>query len=453
MKKTSWVWLVLLLPVSVLTAKTNKTHSISMIAATSIQSELPFAAYGLGQWKSEEDAEFVKLHAYFDDPITFQSIELVGCGAVFRDDVDMFINFNETIESIETQGKKSIKHDMGRQITARSVTLNFNKNKNICIENVRLFDKSGKLIDIRTPEIVEASVAASSTLEPEDSYSVMNMFDSRYEYAWSSNGKPDKVDLNFSFQDEVNITKLKVWNGYQRSDRHCIENTRARKMILTGDGDYQATIELKDTMGPQVIDLPKPFHGKKITMTISESYSGKSYQDLVISEMRFFNGENWFLVNPIAKIKSTSKQYHDKMSQSGVEAILNKRLQGMGWDMRFRSDGSFYMDGEFDEADVYSYFIGLGNFEIKSVDKNSIRVKIYGLLRTYEEEWGEMDCNGCARDCNVVFSPVEDGMSTTVEEIFSEYLIIRPKGDSFVIENENSREFLPFERLEMELDQ
>lgn len=452
MKKLTLIIFILLSAISLAGAEKEKVNSVSMVAATSIKSQLPFAAYGEGKWESEEGAEFVKLHAYFDSPISFQMIELTGCGGDFIDDVSMFINFDEMIETIFIYGKSKLKYDMEREVSARSITLNFNKNNRVCVESIQLFNSKGEPIAIKTPLVVEGNVSASSTLQPDDSYGVMNIFDSRYEYAWASDAKPKNVALKFTFKEAKTITKIKIWNGYQRSDRHCIENARAQKIVLKGLGGYEQAIQIKDTMGPQEITLPKPFHGASLTMTIAESYQGRTYKDLVISELRFYDGENWFLVNPISKIKATSKKITEAMSNAGAETLLNKRLLSYdGWDMRFRSDGSFYIDGESYEGDLYKFYIGLGNFQVKSSDAQGVHVKVYGLLRTYEEEWGEMDCNGCARDCNAVFNPTPEEYGSSSEEIFSEHLFIQNDGEVFIIQNESKNPKLPFDEMEAEI--
>ncbi|EMF79882.1 hypothetical protein LEP1GSC188_1853 [Leptospira weilii serovar Topaz str. LT2116] len=83
---------------------------------------------------------------------------------------------------------------------------------------------------------MEGSVIASDTLSPVSFYDVTNLFDSRYEYAWASDdrkGKGDAVTLDFRFNERQRITKIKIWNGYQRSDQHCYSNGRLKEATLT----------------------------------------------------------------------------------------------------------------------------------------------------------------------------------------------------------------------------
>jgi hypothetical protein len=51
------------------------------------------------------------------------------------------------------------------------------------------FYKQGKVIDLQLPVLVPASVSATSVLEPAVAYQPANLFDSRYDFAWSTNGK------------------------------------------------------------------------------------------------------------------------------------------------------------------------------------------------------------------------------------------------------------------------
>ena len=61
---------------------------------------------------------------------------------------------------------------------------------------------------------------------------------------------------------------------------------------------------MKDQLGAQVVKLPKPFTGKKFKMKVIDSYPGKTYKDLVISELRFYDGKDWFfMLDPLPKMK------------------------------------------------------------------------------------------------------------------------------------------------------
>lgn len=63
-----------------------------------------------------------------------------------------------------------------------------------------------------------------------------NLFDSRYDYAWSTNGKVtsgkgESVEIKFS--QTQNLTGMIVWNGYQRSEEHFKTNGRVAKMSIS----------------------------------------------------------------------------------------------------------------------------------------------------------------------------------------------------------------------------
>ncbi|HNN81990.1 MAG TPA: hypothetical protein PKL30_24115, partial [Leptospiraceae bacterium] len=302
---------------------------------------------------------------------------------------------------------------------------------------------------------------ASETGKPEASYGVMNLFDSRYEYSYASLNNSKGVSLSFNFKDTQKIQSIKVWNGYQRSDVHCVENGRVKTINLTGDEGYSEKISLKDEMGPQIVELPKPFNGKKLVMTIDESYRGKKYQGIVLSELRFFDGKEWFLLDPFPRIKSIAKTNGDDFQKAGISEILNKSLTGSeegvnsNWTVRLRSDGSMFLEGStttYDsDSENTSRFYALGNYEVKSTENNILQVRIFGFLREIKSEMQieHMDCNGCGRDCNTLGS---GGDPNKIEKIFAEFLELEKVNDTFVVRNLKRSNNLNFNSLNMSLE-
>ncbi|MCB1178586.1 MAG: hypothetical protein KDK36_13460, partial [Leptospiraceae bacterium] len=162
----------------------KKYISVTMATATSVNSGLPFDLFEGKVWKADENAGFVKMHIYPDEPIILSRIELQSCEKDFEP-LEVFINFDEFIRSPERKGKNaSIK--FASPVTARSVTFNFEKNIGVCLNSLKLFDDKDKQVYLKGPNIVEGTVKASETSSPESSYSVMNMFDSRFEDAYAS---------------------------------------------------------------------------------------------------------------------------------------------------------------------------------------------------------------------------------------------------------------------------
>jgi hypothetical protein len=437
----------------------KKEVSISMVTATSMQNGLPFLALDDTKWMPESNAEFVKFHIYLDEAAQLSKVEVKSCGDAFTSKIDMYINFDEMIQTMNGEGQLA-SYTFPNPVTARSVTFNFSKNSNICLSSIHLFDEKGKQLKVKGPRIIEGTVIASETGKPEASYGVMNLFDSRYEYSYASLNNSKGVSLNFNFKESQKIKSVKIWNGYQRSDVHCIENGRVKTIILSGDDGYNEKISLKDELGAQTIDLLKVFNGKNLKMTIDEAYEGKKYKGIVISEMRFHDGKEWFLLDPFPRIKEIATANESEFEKAGISEVMNKSLTGQdisaatsNWTIRLRSDGSMFMEGSttsYDEnSENTSRFYALGNYEVKSNENNILQVRVFGFLRELKSEIEmQMDCNGCGRDCNKLNS----GDPNKIEKIFAEYLELEKVDGKFFVRNLKRSNHLGFDKLDMNLE-
>lgn len=478
---------------------------ISMVTSTSAASGQPFDALNGKEWKAEEGAEFVKLHVYADEVIPLSKVEAVSCGNEFKDHVYVFINFDEVFRSSEAK-KSTAVVTYDPPVSARSVTFNFQKNSNICLKAINLYDESGKKYNVQTPEIIEAKVTASETGSPQASYDVMNLFDSRYEYAYATDKGSKDVTIDFDFADEVDIESVKIWNGYQRSDVHCVDNGRVTKLLLTGDSGYKETISLTDELGSQTIALPKPFSGKKLQFKVIDYIKGRNAKGVVISEMRFFNGKHWMLPNSFPRTRALADANSKQFKSAGLLSILNRSIEGgddhssntsiqidvpgegsspetadessavnsevdgsaedivsrsnSNWILRFRTDGSMFLEGTTgryipsDYGEVYENqrFFALGNYEVKETSEKGMVVRIFGFLRNTKTSediiYGEGDCNGCGRDCNKLGSGADPN---SIEKIFQEYLEVTKENGKYYIKNQKRTKNLDFDKLELSL--
>lgn len=234
-------------------------------------------------------------------------------------------------------------------------------------------------------------------------------------------------------------------------DPALVPNSRVRKIHVTGDGGYEAEISVRDILGSQVVALPKPFEGRELKFEIIDSFLGRSYKDLVISEIRFFNGNEWFMLDPTKTLKSSITANRNQFLKGKVAALLNdsysaeqeinKEPYFISSKLRLRADGSFYMSGNIGEAGGFEYF-ALGNYEIKDViDSAGIKLRVFGL---YHQTPVYGDCNGCGRDCNQSTAS-EDG---TEQKIFQEFLTIKPAKDGkFEVTNQSGGKKIKFGKL------
>jgi len=213
-------------------------------------------------------------------------------------------------------------------------------------------------VQFKLPRIIPTEINASSILSPTTAYDPANLFDSRYDFAWSTDGTKTSgigEKLNLTFANDVNIAGLYVWNGYQRSTTHFEKNGRVKSLNLaTAQGDSQS-VALESIYGLQKITLPKPLmQVKQLTIEITDIYPGSAYKDVLISELRFVDDKgNILLPNaPLPKLTYDKKwvEFFDRSWSTFLHGIVpnqaecfygcnNKRL-------RLRSNGTFviYLD-------------------------------------------------------------------------------------------------------------
>ncbi len=462
MKKT--LQLLLILFAVVASSAFAKDAFLSMAYTNALGDELPFSIFSKQSWSPAVKARFVKLHLYFDEPIMVQGLEIDSCGSQLDPNLSIFFNFDQWVMHIDPtlsgevpnsmrpkkKGNLLVLEGFNKKVEVRSLTFNFERSSGFKICGIHLKDPQGEVYNIKTPALVAGTVEASSILDPQTAYDPIFLFDSRFEYGWASNKQAKNVSLTFNFDQPKRIEKIRIWNGYQRSVNHCQANSRAKIVKLTGDDGYSEEITVRDILGAQVIALPKPFAGKQLRFDIVDSFLGKSYQDLVISEMRFFDGQEWFMLDSTRKLQEGVAANHALFAQAKADALLNESFEGQSEykegsetkyfsdsTLRLRADGSFYLSNAI-SGEPPLYF-ALGNYEIKSVDaKKGLRLRLFGLY--YQSEvYG--DCNGCGRDCNKNIA-TEDG---SLQRIFQEFVTIKPADSGkFTIVNESGGKKLPF---------
>jgi len=229
-------------------------------------------------------------------------------------------------------------------------------------------------------------VQASSCLEPEEAYHTDFLFDSRAEFGWtdgneSSTGEGES--LSFYFDQAQRIEKIKIWNGYHRSQTHFEQNERASLISFGNDSSGASEYRLANIMEPQVIALDTPLEGSSFTLKVLEIHEGATYKDLVISELQFYDGERWFVLDSGESL--TRK--HDVLqwaNNTAAEAFIDKQIyysRNTAWEeytqtLVLRSNGSFVL-WKHEETDGSSEIMYAdGNWQI--IDANTI--EIFGRL-------------------------------------------------------------------------
>lgn len=254
-------------------------------------------------------------------------------------------------------------------------------------------------LDVVPMSSVSGRIEASSALEPVEAYNPDFLFDSRTGFGWADGNTDDSGEgeyLTFIFDSPRTIEKIRIWNGYQRSETHFSQNERAASVTMGADDDL-VEYDLEDTMDPQTITLENPFLGSEFKIEFPEIYQGSTYTDLVISELRFFDGQEWFILesggNEERKLavlewaeSTTAGIFMDRnlvaISEDGIWDETSQSLV-------IRSNGSFVLwkkqwsDGG--EETTYAD----GNWQI--LDDNSMRVfgKIHHVGEYYQGGYDE----------------------------------------------------------------
>lgn len=243
-------------------------------------------------------------------------------------------------------------------------------------------------IAVKLPRIVQAEIQADSILEPRTAYHPAKLFDSNYDFAWSTDGNKTNgigATLALSFASKQTIAGLCIWNGYQRSAAHFEKNGRIKELLVSSDSAKQQ-IQLASEQGMQKIMFNGPMKEvPRLTLKINSIYPGTKYKDVLLSEMRLID-DHGNIILPVVKrprlqIDNNLKAFLDK-SWSGFlhgisdESCFNKRL-------RLRSNGTFviyrdYQYGETNDNRVSANVLE-GNW---AVEKGKIR--IFGKQYTTE---------------------------------------------------------------------
>jgi len=229
-------------------------------------------------------------------------------------------------------------------------------------------------------------VQASSCLEPMEAYHTDFLFDSRSEFGWSDGNQTstgDGENLTFFFDQPQRIEKIKIWNGYQRSQTHFDQNERASVISFGADGGNAPKYQLSDTMEPQVITLDTPLEDRSFTMNILEIHEGATYKDLVISELRFFNGEEWFVLDS-GESQSRKHDILEWAQNTSADAFIDKQVFSSYYaeqeyftqTLVLRSNGSFILWKHREQDGDTEIMYADGNWQI--IDDNAVR--IFGRL-------------------------------------------------------------------------
>ncbi len=263
--------------------------------------------------------------------------------------------------------------------------------------NVRLMGREGEY-RVVPPIAIAGRVQATSRLNPEQAaYQESHLFDARREFGWveGADGNGIGEQLRFQFDLPVQMTHLQFWNGYQRSNSHYKANARLQNFTFGTDVDsMQAAYQLADDPLPQKIRLARALSGRDFALTIASAYRGRSYQDLALSELLFFDEDQAFVIDSDYP-EQLQRQIKTACTGTVLGQLLDRRVAntytseaGAREDLSaiMRSDGTFVMYTKaVDELGTSAQTLADGNWEIIEAGPESARLRVFGKYLNFSD--------------------------------------------------------------------
>lgn len=290
----------------------------------------------------------------------------------------------------------------------------FDSNLSIRISELIFYGKDDVVLDVKAPKFVKGNIEASSSLTPDLAYGPSNLMDSRKDFGWAEGASGDGIgeEIRFISEEEITISSIKIWNGYQRSPSHFEGNARLKKFQFGKTGQSASTYSIADSQTPQIIELENPLTGKEFVFSVNEAFAGTKYKDLVISEMKFFNGKQPIIIQTsieearINKTKSNANSLLQYFLDRNIDVSLDshKKKEGEGehyaeyyrktTSLILRSNNTFVMYDreslyveEYNEKENYENYdddvkevIADGNWELKETNDNYLKIRIFGKI-------------------------------------------------------------------------
>lgn len=187
-------------------------------------------------------------------------------------------------------------------------------------------------LPLSLPSLTPATVAASSILDPVSAYHPANLFDSKADIAWSTDGKKSDgkgESFTLTLQNPQTLSGLMVWNGYQRSAEHFKANGRVLEADVQADAQAPVRVKLADQMGAQRIAFPQPLANvHQLKFTIQAIAPGASYKDVLVSELRLVGGDGKLILPQAALPKVAAPAAFQGMVNRSYASILHQPAAG-----------------------------------------------------------------------------------------------------------------------------
>ena len=134
------------------------------------------------------------------------------------------------------------------------------------------------------------SVDASSQLPADGAitYGPDNLIDGNLSTAWNEGtpGTGEGQSVSFRYDRKVEVTGLRIANGYQKSDATFAGNLRVRTLRVSFSDSDPVVVSLKETKGFQDITFSHPYVITSLRLTILATYPTHTWDDAALSEVQ-----------------------------------------------------------------------------------------------------------------------------------------------------------------------
>jgi len=250
-----------------------------------------------------------------------------------------------------------------------------------CIARLELLGPAGQPVPTRVVKPVAATASSPRTLGP--GYEESRLFDGDPGTAWSTKGDGKGAELTVTLSEPHALSSLQIWPGYHRSDELWKQNAMPSKVSVSVNGGPAMSFTLPEKMEvepPTRLVLPAKVTAKTVTLRIDEVRPGTKYKDTLISELRFYDGDQPFVPDPTPAYVAARKALRAKLAPAGLEGIVDGRFVSDDnvWHVAFLADGRFFLRRAYTKdtgADVATM-----SHEVKKVGKGQVELRVYGSV-------------------------------------------------------------------------
>jgi len=148
---------------------------------------------------------------------------------------------------------------------------------------------------LNIPSISSSSFQSNGTEKNPPSYAM----DGRLNSSWVEGSGKDGIgeSITINYKNDIDFRTIAIYNGFGDPKRWS-QNNRIKRLRLSTDTGLEETINLKDTLSAQKIQLKSGINAKSITLTILEVYKGKSAKSTSIAEVKLLATEEGSILTP-----------------------------------------------------------------------------------------------------------------------------------------------------------